>query len=413
MRGLQAVRSVLIAALWLVPAAAAAGEQPPAPAPPLDAGRVLLRPSITLSDVGLDTNILTTARDQKRDTTANIKLELEPSLPIGSIARVSGKLAARGAYFRENAEQRSLDTDDSVKFELRINRLTAHAAGSYVHAHDRFDPEIFVRTLRTETALEAGTDFSLSATTNLGVALQQSHVAFDVSTVALDAGLREALNRDTNGVSTWLRHALTPLTTSAVVLDVQQEHFAFMPQRDATSVKAMSGLEFKPAALIDGRVFAGYRAFHSVGDDDSNGRGFAGTLDLGYTLASRVRIGVEAERDFAHSFRLTSPYYKFTRLTNSLTARLDDWEFRAAAGREWLDYGRSVAGAPVLPDPEQVLFDAGPALDYMFRYGGGVTYRLRDGAGIGLDVNYLSFHTGEINRSYDRLRVVSSLGVRF
>ena len=386
----------LLVVVSLSPAAAAAADPPAAaPAPALDTTRFRLAPSITLSD-------------------GNIKLELEPSLPFGR-ARISGKLAARGAYFRQYAEQRSLDTDDSMKLEVRINRLTAHASGTYLHAHDRFDPEIFVRTLRTETAIEAGSDFSLSQKTNIGVALQQSQVAFEVTTVALDERLREALNRDTSGVTTWMRSALSPLTMLAVIVDTEQDHFAFMPQRDARSVKAVAGLEFKPAALLDGKVFAGYRAFSSQGDDDSNGRGFTGSVDLGYTVVSRVRVGVEAERDFAHSFRLTSPYYVFTRLSNSVTARLESWEFRAAAGQEWLDYGISPAAAAMLaiPAADQVLFDAGAALDRMFRYGGGASYKLRRGASIGLDADYLRFHTGETNRTYDRLRIISSVGVRF
>jgi hypothetical protein len=416
MNGLRIlVRSALplLVAVSLSPRAEAADPPAAAPAPAFDTTRFVLKPSITVSDVGLDTNILTTARDQKRDTTGNIKLELEPSLPFGR-ARLSGKLAARGAYFRQYTEQRSLDSDDSMKLEVRINRLTAHASGTYLHAHDRFDPEIFVRTLRTETAIQAGSDFSVSNKTNIGVALQQSRVAFEVTTVALEARLREALNRDTNGITSWMRSTLTPLTTLAVIVNTEQEHFAFMPERDATSIKAGGGLEFKPAALVDGKVFAGYRAFRSAGDNDSNGRGFTGSLDLGYTLVSRVRVGVEAERDFAHSFRLTSPYYVFTRINNSVTARLESWEFRAGAGQEWLDYGNSAAAAVLaVPAADQVLFDTGAALDRMFRYGAGASYHLRRGASIGLDANYLRFHTGETNRTYDRLQIVSSVGVKF
>ncbi len=217
-----------------------------------------------------------------------------------------------------------------------------------------------------------------------------------------------------NSVNAWLRNALTPLTTAAVIVDVQQDHFDFMSLRDATGIKAMGGLEFKPAALVDGKVFAGYRAFRSVGDDVSNGRGIVASVDLGYTVAGRVRFGVEAERDYAHSFRLAEPYYAFTRLSNSVTSRIGDWELRAAAGKEWLDYGTHLSPlVPIDPTVDQALFDAGAALDRMFRYGGGATYRLRHGASIGLDANYLRFHTGETNRNYDRLRIVSSVGVRF
>src|SRR5437764_662174 len=100
-----------------------------------------------------------------------------------------------------------------------------------------------------------------------------------LSDVGLDTNILTTARdqkRDTSSLATWMRSALTPLTTVAVIVDTEREHFDFMPERDATSVKAVGGLEFKPAALVDGKVFAGYRAFRSVGDDDSNGRGFAG-----------------------------------------------------------------------------------------------------------------------------------------
>ena len=104
----------------------------------------------------------------------------------------------------------------------------------------------------------------------------------------------------------------------------------------------------------------------------------------------------------------------WVRFCNTVTARIESWEIRAVAGREWLDYGKGGAAAVLaIPEADQVLFDTGAALDKMFRYGGGATYRLRPGTSIGLDVNYFRFHTGETNRNYDRLQVVSSVGVRF
>ena len=60
---------------------------------------------------------------------------------------------------------------------------------------------------------------------------------------------------------------------------------------------------------------------------------------------------------------------------------------------------------------EPFVGDAG--IDQVFRYSAGARYRLRPQTTIGLDSDYVRFHGNEIQRNYDRLRIVSSLAVHF
>jgi hypothetical protein len=62
------------------------------PAPQVE--RFVLRPSLSVTDMGLDTNVLTTASGQQQDRTANLRAQVEPSLRFGP-ARLSGTLGAR------------------------------------------------------------------------------------------------------------------------------------------------------------------------------------------------------------------------------------------------------------------------------------------------------------------------------
>ena len=88
---------------------------------------------------------------------------------------------------------------------------------------DRFDPEIYLRTQRTEKSVEAGGAVRLAGKTLVGTTVRESHVAFDAIEALLAAGLR--LNRQVTTRTVSLRQAVTRLTTVALVSDVEQGSF--------------------------------------------------------------------------------------------------------------------------------------------------------------------------------------------
>jgi hypothetical protein len=127
------------------------------------------------------------------------------------------------------------------------------------------------------------------------------------------------------------------------------------------------------------------------------------SVDLAYTLADAIRFRARVERDLAHSFSLTERYFAWTDLQFSVTRRVNRaWDITAMAGRRRLDYRGALA-----PSPE------GEPTDYLFRYGGGVEYRLGNATTVGADAEYYRRESELNGRTYDRLRLVSSIGYRF
>jgi hypothetical protein len=405
----RALRPLVLA--WAVamspgPVAFAAAD---APTPPTDAKRFVLAPSVTLSDVGLDTNILTAPEAQKRDTTTTLALQLEPAFPVGPL-HVKGRVEGRLEYFRHSTFERSVDSANDVAIEFHGERVTGYATGAFVRTRDRFDPEIYLRTQRTEKSVEAGGAFRMGGKTLVGTTVRESHVAFDAIEALLAAGLR--LNRQVTTRTVSLRHAVTRLTTVALVSDVQRDRFAPTPARNANSTRVVAGVELKPTALISGNAYLGYRWLGSPSHDDPRVHGAVGSLDLSYVLADSIRWSVQAQRDVEHSFRLAEPYVISTHVSVSMTKRINTvWDISATTSREWRDY-TSIGPRP-LPLDDELTGPTSTSLDTFSQHTVATTCLVGDSAQVGITADYYHFDTHLIDHPYERLRVVGSIAYRF
>ncbi len=369
-----------------------------------------LSPSLTLSDLGLDTNILASPETERRDATGNLQLQVEPAFTAGRV-RVTGRAATRFAYFREYPEERSLDADSHLKAAVRLNRLTVYGAGSFLRTRDRFDPEIYVRPQRVEASAEAGGALRLTGKTRVDFAGRWATVQF-AATQSVGAGLRQTLNREIAGVTTALRDEVTRLTTIVLTGAAQRERFAFMTARDATALTAMAGVEFKPGALLDGKAYVGYREFSGLHERTADAGGIVASVDLGHTLGESLRVSARMERDLAHSFRVRAPYFTSTLFGVEITKRLTRaWDVTGSAARERLDYRRALFPSDAVI--EEPFPGADGSVAEMLRYAGGATYRLNANTTVGFTADYYRWRTDLTRRQYDRLRLVSSVIRRF
>ena len=370
-----------------------------------------VRPSITLSDVGMDTNILGAARNPKDDTTANLTMRVEPSVVLGR-ARLSGQGNIRMAYYREYTEERSVDTADAFRLELRGSRMTGYALGSFLRTREPFDAEIYARTRRTERSIGVGGGVRLTGKTQIGFAGRRTHVDFSGAEGQLGAVARETLNRRMNSVDISLRNAVTPLTTAVAMITLQRDRFDFSRLRDADGMRVLGGLEFAPTAVIAGKAYAGYRRFDLVQRGDRAVSRFVGSIDLTYTLGDSVRYSLRVERDLEHSFHVTEPYYTTNDIGVAVTRRITRaLEVTGYAGRQWLKYRDTdlLATAAV----EQGTRDPGAAVDGIFRYGAAATCRVGPRTRVGIRTDYYQLQEALGGPRYGRLRLVSSLEYRF
>jgi hypothetical protein len=379
--------------------------------PPSDQTRFALNPTVTLSDVGLDTNILATPHGEMRDTTANLAVEVQPVVPLGRV-RLTGKAGVRAAYFQQYVHERSLDTNDNVKVEVRGRRAAAYTFGSFLRTREPFDPEFYVRTLRTEQSFEGGGEFRLTGVTRIAAIARRNHVDVEAMATGVDGRAGESLTRQTDSFAVSLKNAVTPYTTLVVTGRLQRDRFDFTAMPEAIGIGITTGVEIDPRAMIAGTAYVGYRRFGSPANAASNVGHFVGAIDIGSTLGTSLRYSVRLERDLGQSFRLIEPYFLSMDVSGTVTKRVSrTLDITATAGRQWVDYDRQVL--LVTPAIEQAARDAGASLDDLYRYGAGAIFRIRRNLSIGATAEYYRFHSRFVDQTYERLRLVSSLTSRF
>jgi hypothetical protein len=377
------------------------------PAPQVE--RFVLRPSLSVTDMGLDTNVLTTASGQQQDRTANLRAQVEPSLRIGP-ARLSGTLGARLSYFQVHDTQRSIDADQAARVDVLSRRLSTYALASFVRAHDPFDPEVYTRTRRVQHALESGATYRLTGKTSAGFTAQRSTMSMKAIATELDGDVSQRFGRQTASFTAAVHNALTPLTTVSLLAGVRQEHVDTPADSDATSVSLMAGLDTQPDAFIAGKAYAGFRQFRSGGGARRPRRGVVASVDAGVDVADSIRIAALVDRDVSRSFTIAGTYVTSTRLGARLTKQVSvDWTLRAEASRQWLTYDGAVP--PAAPDPVRTVPEA--AVDSVARYTFAPEYRFGRATSIVFTADYYALQAHASGRRYDRLRLVTSITHRF
>lgn len=397
MRAIHSLTRAIVAAMMAGPATFAHAGQGSS----TDTGASsLFAPSIMLTGLGLDTNILASA-DARSDVTGTLRTQIEPSRQFGPIG-FRGKGGIDFAYFQRNADQRSVNGDGIFTIDLTGNRFVLHATGAGLRTRDSYPPEIDVPVRRVEISIEGGGEVRVATKTWIVGSGRWSQLAFDDGALLLGRNLHEILDRTVDTLSVGARTALTPLTTIVAVADVQRDRFPLSPLRDTNDTRVLAGLEFRPSALVSGKAHVGYRQLIARDPAQPDVSGVVASVDLTYTLRDAVRFGARVDRDLGHSYSEAARYFTFTAVRLSATRRVTRaWDLTATISRRWLVYP-GVIGPSTDAVPE----------DHLLRYGGAVEYRLANTT-IGFTAEYWRRVSDISGYAYDRLRVVSSIAYRF
>jgi Putative beta-barrel porin 2 len=363
-------------------------------------GPIRLTPSVTVTSLGVDTNVFNEADDPKQDTTAAFGPRLEFWMRVGR-ARLSGSSRVEYVFFKKYDSQRSFGTLNEARLELPLNRLAPFVEGRYTNTRQRPGYEIDARARRREVGARAGADLRVGSRSTLRVAAGRDTFRFDSEDSFLGAALSEELDRDSDTFEVSLRQRLTPLTTLAIVAEQRQDRFVFTPVRDADGFRVTPGFEFKPFALVQGSVFVGYRRFRTLSPIVPDFAGPIATADLAYALRA-TRFQLRLNRDVTYSFETLEPYYLLTDVTLSVTQRITQaWDVVGRGGRQLLDY-RAVG-------PDTV-----PRTDKLRQAGGGVGYRFGEQVRLGVDADHYRRQSVISGRTYQGWRIGGSVnyGVR-
>ncbi|MFN8060144.1 MAG: outer membrane beta-barrel protein [Vicinamibacterales bacterium] len=353
-------------------------------------GALAMNPELALVDLGVDTNVFYEVDAPRRDFTMTFRPAADIWLRAGHLRAAAHTQVALN-YFQQFSSERSANTDNRLRLELRGPRLTPFGSVSFLSSRDR-TPEIDARVRRQERSGGAGVDVVVGPRLTARVETNRFVTRYADSSVA--RGYAIALDRSEQLYRGALRYRATPLTTFVLQADRQANAFTFANERDATTVSVVPGIEFDRAALISGRGFVGYRRFDFTDARLRDFRGLVASVDLGYTLRGQTRFGVTADRNVEYSFEIQQPYYVTSGAGVNLSQQFTErWSAQTQIQQRRLDYRRALLTVAVPPRTDHVTYVSA-----------GLGFRPGLHSRFDLTVSYQRRSSERLDREYDGLR---------
>jgi hypothetical protein len=371
-------------------------------------GPIRFTPTLEITSLGRDSNVFNEAVDPKSDFTAAIgpvvNVWIRPAR-----TRLSLTTGGQYLYFKKYDDQRAWNTNNELKWEVPLARLTPFVAGSLINSRARQGYEIDARVRRRDRSYTVGSTLRLSGKTELAGSYRQSELEYDEQETLLGVDLANALNRRATQSAFQFRYALTPLTTFVTSVETGRDRFASANLRDSNSVKVLPGFELKPLALISGTVFVGYRQFDPLNDRLPEYRGVVAAVKAKYTYAA-TRFEINIDRDLAYSFEETQPYYALLDYGLTITQRITRrWEVVGQGGMQRLAYRSITPAASPVGLPSDLPSTPHDRVDRGQTYGAGIGYRLNETTRLGLNAAHTMRESSAQLRGFEGTRIFGSI----
>lgn len=359
-------------------------------------GPLWMNPSLSLTDVGVDTNIFNDADEQnpKRDVAMAVVPQSDFWMRFGR-TWLTGNARQDLLWFRDYRDERSANAQYRAGWLVPLTRVSLLIDGAWLRAKERPGLEIDARAERREGAASGALEVRALSRTLLGGRLERRDIRFASTAVFGGQRLQEQLNRVRTTAAATLRHEATPMTSLVAEATVFTDRFTYSPDRDADSTQMSGGLRFDPAALIKGSVFVGYRKFSPASPDVPAFTGTTLNADVSYVAPTSTRFAVQGVRDVEYSFENSQPYYLITGVSGSLTQRiLGPLDVQGRGGVRTLAYRNRIAALDAPPDRR----------DRVVTVGGGFGYRVGHDLRVSLDVEHHRRTSIVSQRNYDGIR---------
>ena len=368
-------------------------------------GPLWLKPTLALTNAGVDTNIFNVAESDgpEKDFTltltpaANVWLRFGPSWFSGSVREDL-------IWYKKFSSERSANTTYSLGWTLPLSRTTFSVGGNWVDTRERPGFEIDARANRSDQVLTGAVEVRALSRTLIGARVARRDVDFDEGEEFLGRNLHDELNRSETTAALTLRHELTALTSVTFDLSRQQDRFDAAPLRDADSTQTTVGLLFQPDALISGTARLGFRKFSPLDASVPDYNGTTAAVNVSYVARGSTRIGLQANRDVQFSFDVNQPYYLLTGFSASIAQQVYgpvDVEGRVV--RERLSY-RERSGA---------LVEVADRVDRVFNYGAGVGYHVGEELRVAFNVDRQKRTSPVDGRNFRGLRYGTAVTMGF
>ena len=385
--------TLLLAAACLVARAAAAQDgADPESSGRFHLGSVRLAPSITLRNIGIDTNVFNEIDAPRSDFTFTLGARVDAWWRVRRV-RLQSTNSLDFVYFNRYVDQRSVNPGNQIRVDVPLNRIRPYASVSVFSTHERATAEIDARAPHTLTTSRIGSEVRLTGKLTLDVNGSLSRTAYKNADDPNGSILHRSLTGHAVQTNCAVRYASTPLTTMVLGVERRKDVFAFSSERNAYSVAIKPGIEFKPLALVSGSAFVGYRRFRPVTAAIQEFTGTVADVNLAYILMGTTRLSTQISRDVNFSFEAVQPYYLLTGISASIDRHIvGPFDALARISRQKLAY-RNIG-----PSIER------SRLDLVANYGGSLSYRLAHNRRISADFDYIRRRSNVTTRGYNGLR---------
>jgi len=299
--------ATLVTALAGSPAAAQSSPQTQPVGRPLTFGSLQVYPSISLRDIGVDTNIYNETVVVRQDFTYTVAPRVLAELPIGN-SHLVGTGGLGFMFFRQYKDQQSLSGLASGLFEVRTGRVRPSLSGGFNRSRQR-GGDVDMRAFSVSTNGRAGVEVGVSGITSFTAWVVRDKTAFAPGQRFREVSLSDQLDRSTTTFAAGARLDFTPLTSVVAAVEFEQTRFSVSRTRDSDSLKIAPTVRFAEGAIINGQASVGVRDFRSVTGLLPPFRGLIASGDLRYTLMNVTRFEVRANRDISYSYDNLYPYY--------------------------------------------------------------------------------------------------------
>jgi putative beta-barrel porin BBP2 len=388
----------LAACVLLVSTRVEAQTQPPEAieSMPIHAGPVGLRPSLSVTNAGVDSNVFNSASNPQDDFTATIVPRIVARVRAGRLMFSYGA-ATDFVYFKDFEDEQSVNFASDVRVDANLGHLQPYLSTGWVSTKDRLNAELDVRAPRTQRTIIAGTRIRVGSQTSLVFNARRADLDFDEGTEFDGADLAHNLNSRGDSVEAGVQLALTPLTTLNLTASVQRDRFDSAPERNANTVRITPSLQFDPTALVRGTVLVGYRHFEPLDPALPDYSGVIVQALAGYTLLERTKFDVDLSRDVQYSYEDLEPYYLLTGGRLTVTHQLvGPFDLQAFAGRQSLGYRTALSGGD-------------NRTDRVDTFGAGAGYRFHGQYRLGFTWEHNRRRSDLPDRRYQRDRLFASL----
>jgi len=368
-------------------------------------GPLMLNPTISLNNIGVDHNVFNDPpdKDPKEDFTLTVTPQCDFWLRMGP-TWLSANVTEAINWYQKYSSERNASNIYKVGWNVPGSRVSLKLDAGYVNVKDRPGFEIDTRAGRTETNFGGSLDFHALSKSYIGVTATRLQTAFADDAVYNGTDLQTSLNRVDTSYGVNVRHVLTPLTSITLGVIRSNADFEFSPQRNTVSTSALLSVAFQPAALLKGGFSLGFNDFNPADPALPGFNGFVGTVDLTYVLLGSTRFAVNGGRGVQYSYDNDQPYYVQSRIGGSVAQQIfGPVDVQVRADLAYLDY-RNRAGATVAV-PERT--------DRVTTLGLGVGYHMGKDLRLALNVDQTHRDTQVVDHQYDRVLVGAALTYGF